>query len=166
MLCLGGMLLSLFLAAQAATPVAADLSAFKPFLGACWRTEFSATVSDTHCFEAMYGGAHVRDRHEVKSDGKTVYAGETIYSADGPDLVFTYVNSLGGVGFGKVGTTNSVLGFKGSMRASPDKGQEPIDSEWRVVDADHYEVRNLGAAKSDPKDKPLLFTRVIEAKPR
>ena len=159
------MLLAFILASQA-SPAVANLSAFKPFVGACWRTEFSATVSDTHCFEAMYGGAHVRDRHEVKSDGKTVYAGETIYSADGPDLVFTYVNSLGGVGVGKVGTTNAVLGFTGSMRASPDKAQEPIDSEWRLVDADHYEVRNLGGAKSGPPDKPLVFTRVAEAKPK
>jgi hypothetical protein len=90
------MLLGLILAAQSAASPVADLSAFKPFVGACWRAEFSATINDTHCFEAMYGGAHVRDRHEVKSDGKIVYAGETIYSADGPNLVFTYVNSLGG----------------------------------------------------------------------
>src|ERR1700756_2846142 len=102
------MLLGLLLAAQAAAPPAADLAAFKPFIGACWRSGFSATVNDTHCFEAMFGGAHVRDRHEVKENGKTIYAGETIYSADGPDLVFTYVNSLGGVGQGKVGTGNAV----------------------------------------------------------
>ena len=90
------MLLGLFLAAQAAAPIATDLAAFKPFVGACWRAEFTASVNDIHCFEAMYGGAHVRDRHEVKDNGQTIYAGETIYSADGPDLVFTYVNSLGG----------------------------------------------------------------------
>lgn len=163
---LEAMLLGFFLAAQAATSASADLSAFKPFVGACWRTEFSATVNDTHCFEAMYGGAHVRDRHEVKEDGKTVYAGETIYSADGPDLVFTYVNSLGGVGLGKVGTANAVLGFTGNMRPSPDKAQQPINSEWRLIDADHYEVRSLGVTKSGQPDKPLVFTRVGEAKPK
>ena len=79
----------------------------------------------------MYGGAHIRDRHEVQDGGKTVYAGETIYSADGPDLVFTYVNSLGGVGQGKVGSAGSLLGFTGTMRASPNKSEEPIDAEWR-----------------------------------
>lgn len=158
------MLLAFILASQA-TAAVADLSAFKPFIGACWRTEFSAKVNDTHCFEAMYGGAHVRDRHEVKADGKTVYAGETIYSADGPDVIFTYVNSLGGVGVGKVGTTSAVLGFKGSMRASPDKAQEPISAEWRLVDADHYEVRDLASSKSAP-DKPRVFTRVQQAKPK
>src|SRR5512146_2972600 len=142
------MLLGLLVAAQAATPAPADLSAFKPFVGACWRAQFSQSINDTHCFEAMYGGAHVRDRHEVKEDGKTVYAGETIYSADGPDVVFTYVNSLGGVGLGKVGTANAVLGFTGSMRASPNKAQQPINSQWRLIDADHYEVRSLAPAQS------------------
>lgn len=158
------MLLALLIAAQATTSAAANLSPFNPFLGACWRAEFSASVSDTHCFEAMYGGAHVRDRHEVKADGKIVYAGETIYSADGPDLVFTYVNSLGGVGAGKVGASNAVLGFTGSMRPSPDKAQVPINSKWRLIDADHYEVRS--ASVSGPPDKPLLFTRVVQAKPK
>src|SRR3954468_11937136 len=104
------MLLALLIAAQAVEASAATLAPFKPFVGSCWRASFSATTTDTHCFEAMYGGAHIRDRHEVKEKGKTVYAGETIYSVDGPDLVFTYVNSLGGVGIGKVGSTERSLG--------------------------------------------------------
>jgi len=114
----------------------------------------------------MYGGAHVRDRHEVKENGKTVYAGETIYSADGPDVVFTYVNSLGGVGLGKVAAASAVLGFTGSMRASPDRAEEPINSQWRLIDTDHYEVRSLVVSGSAEPGKPLVFTRVTEAKPR
>lgn len=157
------MLLLLLAAAQAAT--APDLSAFNPLLGACWRTDFSATVSDTHCFESMYGGAHVRDRHEVRDGAKTVYAGETIYSVDGPDLVFTYFNSLGGVGIGKVGASEKMLGFTGTMRAAPDRPEEQIDSEWRLTDADHYEVRSLIPAKDGKPAKPLLFTRVESPRP-
>jgi hypothetical protein len=120
-------------------------------------------VHDTHSFEAMYGGAHIRDRHEVQDGGKTIYAGETIYSADGPDLVFTYVNSLGGVGQGKVGTAGSLLGFTGTMRASPNKPEEPIDSEWRIVDADHYEVRSLVKSPSGAETPVLKFTRVNQS---
>ena len=150
--------LAVMLAAQASP----DLSSFKPFLGACWRADFSATVHDIHCFEPMYGGAHVRDRHEVQQDGKTVYAGETIYSVDGPDVVFTYVNSLGGVGQGKVGSADALLGFTGSMRPSPDKPEQQIDSEWRLIDADHYQVRSLVPSRNGELDKPLSFTRVVE----
>jgi len=153
------MLLALLVAAQA-TP---DLTAFKPFLGSCWRADFSATVHDTHCFEPMYGGAHVRDRHEVDENGTILYAGETIYSVDGPDLVFTYFNSLGGVGIGKLGTAGALLGFTGTMRPSPDKPEQQIDSEWKIVDVDHYEVRSLVPKADGQAAKPLTFTRVAQS---
>lgn len=158
------MFVALLLASQAVSQPA-SLAPFKPFLDACWRADFNSTVRDTHCFEPMYGGAHVRDRHEVDEGGKTVYAGETIYSADGPDLVFTYYNSLGGVGQGKVGSTDKMLGFTGDMRASPDKPEQAIDSEWRLIDADHYEVRSLVPAKNGQLEKPLVFTRVPDPRP-
>jgi hypothetical protein len=154
------MLLALLIAAQSAAGQAPDLSLFKPFLGACWRAEFSATVHDTHCFEGLYGGSHVRDRHEVQDNGKTIYAGETTYSADGPDVVFIYVNSLGGIGRGKVKSQAQTLRFTGEMRASPDKAQQPIDSEWRVLDADHYEVRSLVNSPSTGSPEARTFTRV------
>ena len=153
------MLVGLLVAAQViASPV--TLVPFKPFVGSCWRASFGATTTDTHCFEPMYGGAHVRDRHEVKDKGKIVYAGETIYSADGPNLVFVYVNSMGGVGLGKVGSTEKSLGFTGTMRPAPDQPEQDIDSEWRVVDADHYEVRSLVKTKSGGLPPALTFTRV------
>lgn len=156
-----GPLIALQIAAHAPS-----LAPFKPFVGACWRADFTPTMHDTHCFEEMYGGAHIRDRHEVEDTGKVVYAGETIYSADGPDLVFTYVNSLGGVGLGKVGSTERSLGFTGTMRASPDKPEQPIDSEWRIVDPDRYEVRSL-VPQADGKLPPVLtFTRVKPARRR
>ena len=154
------MLLSLLFAAQAASAPAVDLSPFKPFLGACWRAQFSATVTDTHCFETLYGGAHVRDRHEVRDGGKIVYAGETTYSAVGPDLTFIYLNSLGEVGEGKVSSAPSALNFTGTMRASPDKAAQPIDSEWRIVDANHYEVRSLVKSASTGGNPTLTFIRV------
>lgn len=154
------MLLALLIAAQAVEASAATLAPFKPFLGSCWRASFGATTTDTHCFEAMYGGAHVRDRHEVKDGGKVVYAGETIYSADGPDLVFTYFNSLGGVGLGKVGSTEGMLGFTGTMRASPDKPEHSIDSQWKIIGLDRYQVQSMVRTKSDELPPPLTFVRV------
>jgi len=154
------MLLALLAAVQSADAHPPDLSAFKPFLGACWRAEFSATVHDTHCFDTLYGGAHVRDRHEVRDGGKVIYAGETIYSVDGPDLVFAYYNSLGGVGLGRVGTASRSLGFTGTMRPSPDKPEQPIDSEWKIIDADHYQVHSLVGSPSTASNPTFTFTRV------
>jgi hypothetical protein len=139
---------------------AATVGAFDPFVGSCWSADFSATMRDTHCFEVLYDGAHVRDRHEVKEAGKTVYAGETTYSLDGPNTVFTYFNSLGGVGTGKVTRDGGLLRFKGSMRASPEKPPQPIDSEWTIIDHDHYDVRSLVKDASTGGNPVLHFRRV------
>lgn len=152
------MLLALIAAASAAP----DLSPLKPLLDACWRAELAPSVDDTHCFEPMYGGAHVRDRHEVRQAGKTVYAGETIYSVEGAEVVFTYVNSLGGVGRGKMRRGSAALIFTGTMRAMPDKAEQAIDSTWRLLDQG-YEVRSLVAPKDGEPSKPLTFRRVAEA---
>ena len=152
------LLVALLIGAQA---VPSDrLSVFKPFVGACWRTEFSPTVVDTHCFETLYDGAHVRDRHQVRDGGKTIYAGETVYSADRSDIVFTYINSLGGVGHGTARANGDAIEFVGTMRASPDQAQQPIDSEWHMLSPDSYDVRSLTKAGSTPPDKPLVFTRI------
>ena len=139
---------------------AATVGAFDPFVDACWTADFTPTMRDTHCFEVLYDGAHVRDRHEVKEAGKTVYAGETTYSLDGPDTVFTYFNSMGGVGTGKVTRTGGTLRFIGSMRASPDKQPQAIDSEWKIVDADHYDVRALVKSASTAGKDVIHFARV------
>ena len=149
-------LLALFIAAQGAI----NLSAFAPLTGSCWITDFTPTMSDTHCFEAMYGGAHIRDRHEVKEKGKVVYAGETIYSLDGDSAVFTYFNSLGGVGHGTMQPSGPTLHFKGNMRGSPDKPPQEIDSEWRIIDKDHYDVRSLVRSAATGGDEVRHFRRV------
>ena len=39
--------------------------------GHCWSGEFKTGERDTHCFEAVYDGQHLRDRHEV-TGGKGV----------------------------------------------------------------------------------------------
>jgi hypothetical protein len=149
------MLASILLAAAPAAAAPLD-----PFVGSCWTADFTPTMRDTHCFEAMYAGAHVRDRHEVKEDGKTVYAGETIYSVEGEQAVFASYTSLGGVGRGTLGEEGPVLRFRGNMRASPGKPEQPIDSEWRIVDDDHYEVRSLVKSPSTEGNPVLRFTRV------
>ena len=130
----------MLMAAQMATASIADLSVFKPFIGACWRAELSPLTHDTHCFQAMYGRMHVRDRHEVRQKGKVVYSGETIYSLEGKSIVFTYYTSLGGIGRGTVTREGSTLTMKGSMRSTPADTPRPLISTWKIVDRDHYEV--------------------------
>jgi len=144
----------------AASLAQAPLQPWSAFIGHCWSGPAPGRGVDTHCFESVYGGQHVRDRHEVKVDGRPVYAGETVYSLDGNSAVFTYFNSLGGIGRGTVEPGGSTLHFKGSMRASPDKSPQQIDSEWRVVDEDHYDVHSLVKSASTAGNAVLHFRRV------
>ena len=58
--------------AKAGTPPAplrAELEPLRFLLGHCWRGEFRNGSVDVHCFESVYGGQHVRDRHEVTGSG-------------------------------------------------------------------------------------------------
>ena len=52
------------------------LAVFTFLLGRCWSAQLSPTDVDTHCYAAVYGAAHVRDRHAVTRDGKPIYEGK------------------------------------------------------------------------------------------
>ena len=153
------MILALIAAAStAAASVPAEMaqSALQPwasFVGHCWTgpAPGSSGAVDTHCFEAVYGGQHIRDRHEVKASGKTVYAGETLYSVEGSTVTFVYWNSLGGVGRGAATVAGDRMSFAGDMRGSPSGASEHFTSTWRKVDGG-YEV-------SDEGRKASLFKR-------
>ncbi|MFM6933332.1 MAG: hypothetical protein ACKOUT_13950 [Novosphingobium sp.] len=107
------------------------LGMFDRLVGHCFIASVGPSSTDRHCFEGIYGRKHVRDRHSVKVDGKVVYAGETIYSRDGDSVVFTYFNTLGGVGHGKASATPAGISFTGSMRGSPTGSAQSMDSTWR-----------------------------------
>ena len=159
------MILALLLAAAISPEVpppanVPSLSNFAPFVGACWSTAFDATTHDTHCFQSVYGGNHVRDHHEVTTNGEVVYSGETFYSVEGSRIVFTYFNSRGGVGRGTVEFSGKKLRFRGDMRPSPQEATESIDTDWQIVDDRHYEVRPLVAtASTSGKKTVLIFSR-------
>ena len=143
----------------AAALAAGDPADLGMFVGSCWIADFTKTMTDRHCFTRILGGTHVRDAHEVKEGGRVIYAGETTYSLDGDGVAFTYFNSSGGVGRGTVAQHAAALHFAGSMRGSPDKPPEKIDSEWRVVDDDHYDVRSLVPSASTGGKDVLHFRR-------
>lgn len=57
-------------------------------VGHCWRAMVAKDATDRHCFKAIYGGTHIKDAHVVTANGRPVYSGETIYSAEGSALTF------------------------------------------------------------------------------
>ena len=120
------------------------LAFFAPLLGKCFAASLSPTAIDRHCFSAVYAGVHVRDTHVVTVGGKAVYSGETIYSATGDGVEFTYLNSTGGVGHGTVTVQSSSATFAGSMKGHPGAKPKPINSQWTLGQGG-YDVVNDGS---------------------
>lgn len=146
--------------AMLALTVAASTAMPQPLLqpmsglaGHCWRGDAPGNAGiDTHCFEWVYGGQHLRDRHVVTVDGKPVYEGETLYSVEGGDVSFTYWNSIGGIGRGNMEAKPNALAFSGTIHATPSAKTEPLATTWRT-DETSYAVEEAGS-------KPRLFRRI------
>ncbi len=130
-------------------------------VGHCWRGEFpDSREQDTHCFEAVYGGQHVRDRHEV-SGGRAVYRGETLYSWDGAAgaVAFTYWNSQGGVSRGTMRPGPERLDFGDETYRGPDGRELRISTFWRRVGDDAYEAVTA-SAESSGMNRTVRYRRV------
>jgi hypothetical protein len=87
------------------------------------------------------GGQHIHDRHSVTVDGRVVYAGETIYSVAGSKVIFTYWNSLGGLGTGEAVVDGADWRFVGTIHATAAGKEQPMIARW-VVGAEGYAVHD------------------------
>lgn len=153
-------LIALALAGEAPA-LRAGLEPLGFLVGHCWRGEFAGGEVDTHCFESVYDGQHVRDRHEV-TGGQGVYRGETIYSADPSGAVsFTYWNSQGGVSRGSMREQADRLDFGDESYRGPDGREIVISSFWRRAGEDSYEA--VTASEQAPSmNRTILYRRVVD----
>jgi hypothetical protein len=81
--------------------------------GYCWSGPFADGKStDEHCYQWMYDGKFLRDRHIVRGAEKP-YRGETIYFWDGDEnaVAYIYFNSSGGVSRGTLKVEGETLLF-------------------------------------------------------
>jgi uncharacterized protein YndB with AHSA1/START domain len=148
-------------AAASPPPLRPELEPLRFLLGHCWRGEFKSGAVDTHCFESVYGGRHVRDRHEVTGpDG--LYRGESLYSwnAAAKQVEYTYWNSSGGVSRGAMAPKgDSVLDFGNETYTGSDGRKTAISTMWRKAGADAYETVNTSGM--DPTGSRVVrYTRV------
>jgi|GEM_PF-763833 len=130
-------------------------------VGHCWRGQFPGGEQDTHCFESVYGGQHVRDRHEV-TGGTRAYRGETLYSWDGRAgaVAYTYWNSSGGVSRGTMRPRAGRLDFGDEIYTDPQGRRTTISTHWRL-DGDAYEA--VSAAPLAPAmNRTVRYVRVDE----
>lgn len=156
-------LMAAALAAPAPAPVPAVRPGLEPLgflVGHCWRGELPSGEPDTHCFEPVYGGQHIRDRHEVAVAVGRTYAGETFYSVDGAGGVeFTYYNSLGGVSRGTMRAGEGRLNFGNEEYRGPDGRRITISVFWRPLGDDAYEVVTA-SADSQEMNGTVVYRRL------
>jgi hypothetical protein len=91
-------ILTLAASVSPARAQAGGRDAFAPmsFLaGHCWRGTFRdrPTVTDEHCFEWVYGGRFLRDRHVVRGDS-VPYEGETLFAWDHHENRIVYARRI------------------------------------------------------------------------
>lgn len=128
-------------AAFADDTLRAELKSMSFLADSCWAGKFPDNKRiDTHCFESVYAGAHLRDRHEVLG-GAEAYQGETIYSWDEQQSTISYVywNSYGGVSTGTVQPGSETLEFPDEEYAGPNGARILISSYWENITANSYD---------------------------
>lgn len=149
------------LLAAAAAPAADPLLPLAFLVGHCWRGEFKGSGNvDTHCFEPVYGGKHIRDVHEV-TEGKEVYRGETVVSwnAEVNKVEYVYFNSQGGVSKGGMKAEPAALVFDDESHVLPDGKRPTFATLWRAMSADSYEVVSK-IANSPSGERLVVYKRI------
>lgn len=137
-------LLSLTFAASAddSNSLRGELKALEFLVGWCWTGQFpDGKRTDTHCFESVYEGMHVRDRH-VATGGSSPYRGESIYSWNNQteEISFVYWNSIGGVSTGTAKPKGSSIFFPDESYEGPDGQVVKISSAWENITDDDFDA--------------------------
>jgi hypothetical protein len=137
-------LLSTAPAAPGPATVREELHPLQFLVGHCWTASFpDGQSTDTHCFDSVYGGHFVRDRHVVRG-AKKPYEGETLYAWDAQKqvLVYTYWNSDGGISTGTAAPAGEDgLSFR-EEHAAKDAAME-LKTVWTRRGDDGYDARTL-----------------------
>jgi hypothetical protein len=126
-------------AAAAAVPLPAPLAPMAPLVGHCWAADLPGGQRDVHCFEPMYGGRFVRDRHEISGRGAH-YLGETVYGVEGGQVAYTYWSSDGETVRGTMRGDGRRLDFGESVVHGAAGAETRLRAEWLLADGG-YEAR-------------------------
>lgn len=140
---MSGLLLALLVnvAADTGGGIREELRPLAFLVGSCWTGTFpDGKATDTHCFEPVFDGQFIRDRHTVR--GRTVpYAGETLYAWDPKQkkVIYTYWASDGAISSGAVEAAGpGELVFSEAYAAAG--GELTMKNVWTRRGGDAYEV--------------------------
>ena len=132
--------LSLPLESACADNTKDPLAALRFLSGWCWQATFpDGKKTDVHCYEDVFDGAFLRDRHIVRGDGPD-YQGETLYAWQPNEGVigYRYWNSLGGVSDGTAVPRETDILFPGENHVTNDGRHIEIQSRLTRERKDAY----------------------------
>ena len=134
------LILSIAVRTSAQTSAASDKLQPLAFLaGSCWKGTFPGrAVTDEHCFEWIYGGRFLRDRHVVHGDS-IPYEGETTYAWDATQkqIIYWYIALPGFYSHGNVEPVEGALLFHDNLVTSTPR---QLRTTWSKSGADAYTV--------------------------
>ena len=105
-------------------------------LGSCWRGTFAdGKTTDVRCYEPVFGGKFVRERHVVRGLQASEYRGESLYHWDGEakQIRFTYWNSSGGVSTGAMLVDGTRRVFPTERYKGADGRTREFKTTWHVM---------------------------------
>lgn len=118
-----------------------ELRPLQFLVGSCWTATFpDGKQIDTHCFESVYRGQFLRDRHVVRG-AKSPYEGETLYAWDPKQkkVVYTYWASDGGISTGFVVPAPGEIRFQESYAGAG--GGLELETVWKRQGENGYQAR-------------------------
>lgn len=129
------------LCAPAAFAAEAPYAPLAFLAGHCWKGTFTdGKQTDEHCFEWVYGGRFLRDRHVVRGDHPD-FAGETIYffNSAAKRIEYVYIEDQGGFSRGAVAAEADAVVFPDAEYVDGGKTQV-YRARWTRSGGDAYEV--------------------------
>jgi hypothetical protein len=130
----------LLVASGSALAADAQLQPLEFLVGHCWQGAFpDGKATDKHCFENVFDGKFIRDRHVVTSE-RPPYSGETIYWMDhnSRQINYLYFASDGGVSTGIVEVKDGVLTFPNEKYTGSDGKSQTLRTVWQRKGDNEY----------------------------
>lgn len=122
-------------------------------VGSCWKGTFKGrTVTDEHCFDAIYDGKFIRDRHVVRGD-TVPYEGQTMYAWNPQQkrIVYWYIARPGFYSTGYVQQVDSnTLVFVDDLHEA--EGKRDLRTVWRRTGSETFTNVTEDHTTSPPKE--------------
>lgn len=139
-----------------------ELESLQFLVGWCWAGQFpDGRQTDIHCFERVYGGMHLRDRHVV-TGGSALYQGETIYSwsENAKQIAYVYWNSYGGVSTGSATPGARNIAFPDESYTGSNGETVTISSAWENITAESYDSLSIETfPNGDKKERRVHYQK-------